>query len=89
MLVINAMAFCHFADAAWHPLPNLQDGTLAVHQLNADGNSIETLTVTSFDHGIADLALLPDGRTVVVAVKDTPFLHLYDAHELQVTLLTA
>lgn len=28
--------------------------------------------------------MLPDGRTVVVAVKETPFLHLYDAHKLQV-----
>lgn len=56
-----------------------------MHQLSADGNSMETLSVTSYDHGIADLALLPDGRTVVVAVKDTPFLHLYDAQELQVT----
>ena len=57
-----------------------------MHQLSSDGSSMETLTVTSYDHGIADLAALRDGRTVVVAVKDTPFLHLYDAHELQVTL---
>jgi hypothetical protein len=62
----------------------VQDGTLAVHQLSSDGSGMQTLTVTSYDHGIADLAVLPDGRTVVVAVKDTPFLHLYDAQELQV-----
>lgn len=64
------------ATASW-------DGSLAVHRLSEEGNCLETLTVTSYDHGVADLAVLPDSPTVVVAVKETPYLHLFDGQTLQ------
>lgn len=58
-----------------------------MHRLSEDGNSLETLAVTTYDHGVADLAVLPDSRTVVVAVKETPYLHMFDGQTLQVALL--
>ena len=57
-----------------------------MHRVAAAGN-IETLAVETYSHGISDLAVLVDGKTVIVAVKETCFLHQYDADSLRVGLL--
>lgn len=38
-----------------------------MHRVSAEGDAIETLAVETFDHGIADLEVLADGVTLVIA----------------------
>lgn len=55
-----ALADGRFVTASW-------DGTLAVHRVATDGAAIETLAVQTYDHAVADLTVLADGKTVVIA----------------------
>lgn len=55
-----ALADGRFVTASW-------DGTLAVHRVATDGAAIETLAVETYDHAVADLTVLADGKTVVIA----------------------